>query len=76
MAKKEKKEQQLTIYEQLQQECDALGITVHNLCVQSEVDPSAVSRWNGKEPKTILTLRALQATIDKLKKSKVHDRII
>lgn len=59
-------------YDRIKEEVDKLGISLSELCRQSDVQRNVLHRWKGDNPKTIDILHSLSATIDKLKEEQTN----
>ena len=56
-----------TVYdpvEDIEESCEALGMTINELCLKAGVNPPTLYRWRSKPPKSFLALRRLLAAIE------------
>lgn len=51
-------------YKHLRVRCAQVGTDLTKLCRMAGVNRSALDKWSEKEPKTLITLKRLQAALD------------
>jgi len=53
-------------YRYLKTRCAAAGTSLKSICEEAGIVPQALTPWKSKDPKSIETLRKLEAVLDKL----------
>lgn len=63
-----------TTYQHLKQQCEAVGISLTQLCREAGVERSTVERWKHRDPKSIEMLKEFNAIIEaKRKQINTHE---
>ena len=57
-------------YEFIKESCEAVDISINELCKLAEIDRSKIQRWKTKEPECIVHLRKITGVLDTLRQQK------
>lgn len=57
-------QQEIGVYDELVEKCKAKGISLYALCIEVEIRPQVINKWNGNTPTSIKHLRKLEAALE------------